>query len=90
MKDICEYVSLGSGGNLCVFPTFGSFFSAIVWFALIASGFIFVLMIVWGGFRYLSAGGDQKAADSARQTISSAVIGLLIVAKMHGFYFWMN
>ena len=45
-------------------------------FALTAS--IAVLIIVVAGFRYIVANGDPKAVAQARNTITYAVIGLLI------------
>lgn len=38
----------------------------------------FVYLIV-GGFKYLTAGGDEKAIMAAKQTLTWAIIGLLIV-----------
>ncbi len=43
-------------------------------------GLVAVIMIIVGGFRYITSGGDSGKASSARTTIVSAVIGLLIVA----------
>ena len=40
---------------------------------------LFVMLLV-GGFRYLTAGGDPKAATSAKQTITYAVIGIALMA----------
>ena len=39
---------------------------------------LFVMLIV-GGFRYLTAGGDPKAVEAARGTLSSAITGIVIV-----------
>ena len=61
------------------FDSLGAFFSVIVRFALAAAALLFFFLILWGGFKYLNSGGDPKASDSARQTITGAVIGLLIV-----------
>ena len=40
---------------------------------------LFVMLIV-GGFRYLTAGGDPKAATSAKQTMTYAVMGIALMA----------
>ena len=45
-------------------------------FALTAT--IAVLMIVIGGFRYITAGGDPNSTAQARKTVLYAVIGLLV------------
>lgn len=47
--------------------------------AVAAAGLIFFAMLLLGGIKYLSAGGDEKALVSARNTLTSAFIGLIIV-----------
>lgn len=41
-------------------------------------GICLVFMTV-GGIKYATSGGDQKAAESARNTITSAVIGFVVI-----------
>jgi len=78
--DIGKYVDLGGGVTIgSAFQNFGELFTNIVRVALFAAGLVFFAMTVWGGFRYLNAGGDPKEADSARRTLTNAGIGLLIV-----------
>lgn len=43
-------------------------------------GIAAVIMIMVGGFRYVTAGGDSGKLGSAKNTIIYAVIGLVIVA----------
>jgi hypothetical protein len=43
-------------------------------------GIIAVIMIIYGGFRYITSGGDTTKITSARNTILYAIIGLIIVA----------
>jgi hypothetical protein len=53
--------------------------AAAVQIALAAAGLIFFAMLFMGGLKYLTAGGDEKAAASARATLTQAFIGLVIV-----------
>jgi hypothetical protein len=48
-----------------------------VLFAL--AGLVFFAMLLIGGLRYLTAGGDEKAVMAARQSLTNAFIGLVIV-----------
>ena len=48
-------------------------FSAII-------GIVAVLMIIFGGFRYITSGGNDTSVTSAKNTILYAIIGLIIVA----------
>ena len=48
------------------------------WFTIIVGG-LSILMIIYGGFRYITSGGDSGRVGSAKNTIIYAIIGLLIV-----------
>lgn len=37
-----------------------------------------LVFIIWGGFQWMSSGGDPKTIDGARKKITFAVIGLII------------
>jgi len=43
-------------------------------------GVVAVIMIVVGGFRYITSGGADTSVSSAKNTILYAIIGLVIVA----------
>lgn len=43
-------------------------------------GIVAVIMIIWGGFKFITSGGDSGNVASARNTIIYALIGLVIVA----------
>ncbi len=38
-----------------------------------------VLMLIWGGAQYLTAAGDESQVETAKNTITQAIIGLIIV-----------
>ncbi len=43
-------------------------------------GIAAVIMIIFGGFKYVTSGGDSNRVASAKNTIIYALVGLLIVA----------
>lgn len=43
-------------------------------------GVIAVIMIIWGGFKYITSGGDSGNVSAAKNTLIYAVVGLIIVA----------
>ena len=45
---------------------------------LFAVGIISVVMLIYGGLRYIISGGDSKKVTDAKNTIMYAIIGLLI------------
>lgn len=43
-------------------------------------GVISVIMIIYGGFKYITSGGDAGGVTGAKNTILYAIVGLVIVA----------
>ena len=53
-------------------------FSRITNTILLVVGLISVIMLVYGGLRYILSGGDSKKVTDAKNTILYAIIGLII------------
>jgi len=51
----------------------------IIQILLAVAGLIAVIFLIVGGFRYILAGGNEEAAESAKKTITNAIIGIVIV-----------
>ena len=51
----------------------------IISFVLGLLGLIAVIMILYGGFIWLTAGGNEDRVDSAKKIISAAAIGLVVI-----------
>lgn len=43
-------------------------------------GVVSVIMIIFGGFKYITSGGDANGVTGAKNTILYAIVGLVIVA----------
>ncbi len=43
-------------------------------------GIVAVIMIIWGGFKFITSSGDSGNVSSAKNTVIYAIIGLIIVA----------
>lgn len=70
----CATVSQGSDNSLNNLIT-----QVINIFSLIV-GVVAVIMIIVGGFRYITSGGDSNNVGAAKNTILYAIVGLIIVA----------
>ncbi len=51
----------------------------IIQFVLIVAFIIAFVMLLIGGIRWILAGGDEKSVEKARNTITAALIGLVII-----------
>ena len=46
-----------------------------------AAGIAFVIMLLFGGYQFMTSGGDPKAVGAARGTLTYAVIGIILVVS---------
>ncbi len=46
-------------------------------------GLIFLVLIIMAGFKWMTAGGDEKKVEEATASLKSAVIGLVIVLSAY-------
>ena len=58
---------------------FENIVSVVLGFAAI----ILFIMLLSGGFKYMTSGGDPKAAASARQTLTYAIGGFILLAAAY-------
>lgn len=47
--------------------------------ALVFSGVVALILIIYSGIKFISSKGDQTAIDSAKKTLTYAIIGLVII-----------
>jgi hypothetical protein len=52
----------------------------VINFLSVGVGIVAVIMIIIGGFKYVTSGGDSNSVASAKNTIIYALVGLVIAA----------
>ncbi len=67
----------GEGQDKSLFDADG-IFQIIVNTLLFIIGAVAVIMLVYGGFKYVTSAGDSSAVTSAKNTILYAVIGIVV------------
>lgn len=81
--DIGDKFILGGGRSAdVVYPGpvgLGKLVQTLVPALFTIAGLAFLIHLIIGAFRYVTSAGDEKAIGDARKTITSALIGLLIV-----------
>jgi hypothetical protein len=78
-KQVCEGVK-ATGGNCDTGGSLTNVIASIVNVFSWVVGVVAVIMVIWGGFTYVTAAGDPQKAAKARSTILYAVVGLVVVA----------
>jgi len=72
--------SKGKGGpGAATFKDFEVIFQSVLTVIFSLAALAAFVMLIIGGFRYLTAAGDPKASEQARGTITWAIVGLLFL-----------
>lgn len=66
-------LGVGSGG-------ISNFLNMLIILIYIIAGIVFVFMILWGAFQFLTSGGNKESLDSARKRIIYALTGITLFA----------
>jgi hypothetical protein len=87
VNQLCTGVDAAADTTDCNDPTKGSGAQGIQDIAKkvtnifsIIVGAASVIMIIYGGFRYITSGGDSGKVGNAKNTLIYAIVGLVIVA----------
>ena len=54
-------------------------FGNVVRAALGFAGIVLFVLLLVGGFKYITSGGDPKATEGAQKTITYAILGLILI-----------
>ena len=58
--------------------------SRIINVALTVLGLFTLLLIIWGGYIWMNARGNQEEVEKAKKILTGAVIGLIIILASYG------
>ena len=59
--------------------TVAGILSAVITLIMVFAGLLFFFMLLLGGIKWLTSGGDKAQTEAARNQITAALIGLVIV-----------
>lgn len=75
-------INLSPGGNQfsgLASMTPAGVISALITLALVIAALVAFGFLIFGGILWITSGGDKQKTESARNTITAALVGLLIV-----------
>ena len=77
---VCEGVNLGTGGTCGDDGTVNDVIAKVINILSWIVGLIAVIMVIIGGFQFVTSTGDPQKASKARMTITYAIVGLIVAA----------
>lgn len=81
---LAQTINLGDKAKLGEFQnardlTIAGMVSGFLKLILILAGLAFFFILVWGGIKWIMSGGDKAHTEGARNQITAALVGLVIV-----------
>ncbi len=69
-----------NGDQVVTFKWFEFLFGNVVQAVLALGGIALFVMLVVGGFQYITAGGNPQGIEAARKTLTYAILGIVLLA----------
>ncbi len=79
-NDLLTSSNLG-GATALPLNAFDNMFGSIVASALGFTAILLFIFLLYGGFKYITSGGDPKNLEVAKKTVSYALIGFVLAAS---------
>lgn len=67
------------GGGFNTSATFQTIIGTILTMVIGLIGVIFLILAIYGGFKWMTAAGNEEAVEKAKKTMTDAILGLIIV-----------
>jgi len=58
----------------------GGLISSVLTFVMLIAALMILIYMIWGGIQWVTSGGDSGKTEEARNKITAAVVGLIILA----------
>lgn len=78
-KDIPLKPPAGSTFELLGGLTIGRIITGLIQLIMVIAAIVFFFILVIGGIKWIASGGDKAQTESARNQITAALVGLVIV-----------
>lgn len=77
-------------GILVSIEDFGDLLQKIIQILLYVAGAIAVIFLMMGGFRYVTASGNDEAVEKAKKTVTNSLLGIVIIVLSYTIVLIVN
>ncbi len=65
---------------------FGVLFGSLMRAAMVIAAILVLVFLIWGAIEWITSAGDKGKVESARNKISNAVVGMVILAAVTAIF----
>jgi hypothetical protein len=70
----------GQGNDIPILRGFEDIFRSVISIAIPIGGVILFIMLLLGGFKYITSGASPDKAEAAKRTITYAILGIVLLS----------
>ena len=85
-----KLTELGQSGQYITIPWIAQYLVGIYQYAIYAAAVLAVIMMMWGGFQWLTSAGDASKVGAAKKRLENAAIGLMILMSAYVIFTMVN
>ncbi len=74
-----EFTPIDTPGGF--FTDIGALINKGLRFVLVLGALLVFMYLIWGGIEWITSGGDKGKTESARNKITAAIVGLIVLAS---------
>jgi len=68
-----------TGTDVATISNLSCLFGKVVSYALGLAAIVLFVLLIMSGFKFITSGGDPKALEGAKKTLTYAIIGLIVI-----------
>lgn len=81
--------TVGEGGGIKTDVDLNIFIGTLIKTILSIIGVLFLIMMVYGGFLWMTAGGNEAQVEKSKKLIIAAIIGTIIVVSSYAISYFI-
>ena len=82
-------VAAGEGAGFNITVSFETIAGAIITSALSLMGVLFLIVAIYGGYTWMTARGDEEKVTKAKDTLTNAIIGIVVVLASYAISYFV-
>ncbi|MDA3840537.1 MAG: hypothetical protein PF572_05575 [Patescibacteria group bacterium] len=89
MEGLTSVATQGGYSETVSDTTFASTLGTLIGVFLGFLGIIFIVLMIWSGYNWMTAGGNEEKLTKAKSTIYRSIIGLIIIISSYAIWFFI-